>query len=194
MSTLVSLSDFDGVAFRFLSQNTDVVDIDPYILEAQEIDIAPSIGQALYFDLTEGPDKFPDDGKYDDLVNGSVFENCDKDDVKQYGLKRAIMYYALARYLIDNPTNHTPTGFQVKEQDFGSQPSLKHIDTRKDNMRSAGIATLNTIHEFLIENRDTYPLYKCRRTDRKGGAIISVVDRRRTNDENKINFTNRFFT
>jgi hypothetical protein len=171
---LVTRADFDGNQFKYLTINLNNNEIDAHISEAQRLDLRPFLGVELYHDMVS---KYPDAGVYDDLVNGVEYEWCGN-TIEYDGLKVVILYYAYARYLLNQDAVSTPFGVGSKTSEFTTPLSTKSLQMKVDSARSAANAYLLETERFLTEKSKDYPLWKCGVSKkRKGGANLSVVDK-----------------
>lgn len=162
---LITYKDFPQ--FKNISPNTNISkDLEPYILEAQRIDIEPFLGSALYYDLintypypnVETPD--PLAVNYTPLVQGETYTNCNNEEVYFYGLKMVIIYYAYARFIHNLPNRVTRHG--VVKQNSGYSDKLSNAEVKElvNESRSIGLKYQNDTHIYLCENKSLYPLYK----------------------------------
>lgn len=163
---LISIADIQSL--RAISDNVPADRLDPYILEAQEIDLFGLIGKDLYDKLfTEAdPPTFPATYLYSELK-------------AEYGAYLAYMAYA--RFLTQQQVTITSHGVVTKRTDFSDSVS----DTTMQRVISAARATASVYAErlidFLNENVDTYPEWKrCEHCEiktgnNKGTARITAV-------------------
>lgn len=135
--------------------------VDPYIWEAQMNDIKPVLGDAFYNDFVTN---YKDTGyakhdEYQALLNGDTYE-WDGGEVQFEGLMTVLCYYAIARYVTNNPINYTAYGV-VTKVNAQSQP----IDTRTISLNASGLKDMaksfeNDMRQFLDVNAADYPLYR----------------------------------
>lgn len=175
---LVSPKDF--AQYKNISVNTNTTkDLEPYILEAQRIDIEPFLGSALYYDLINTY-PYPNvtgaeaQAAYDDailagetppvnytpLVNGETYINDCGDTAAFYGLKLPIIYFAYARYIRNLPNRVVRHGI-VKQSSTYSEPlNDGQIQKLENESKSIALKYLKDTHEYLCAKREEYPLYK----------------------------------
>lgn len=117
---------------RPIAQNIDGINrIDPYIREAEVLNILPQIGAHIYRWLDEtdfsgaGPWVFEDAGRsvtvtkeqYDALLFGGYYDSpCNSGH--SMGLVAAASYYAYSRAVLDNQVNVTSFGVVKKRTEF----------------------------------------------------------------------------
>src|SRR4051812_15981545 len=110
-TVLITKNDFKDI--RKISQNISLEKLNPYILEAQEFDLKPILGQELYYDLVADYDSSPSLEKYFDLYHGSTY-TCGNSTYTHNGLVPAICYFAYSRYVLDAGITDTPSGLKQK--------------------------------------------------------------------------------
>lgn len=143
-----------GVYARPVSNHVDTEKINAYIAEAEDMDVRPSLGDALYMDIAS------DKEKYELLLNGGSYES--RCGLTKYfsGLRKAIAYYAFARTVKNIELNVTAFGLSYKEDDYSSRPSLKEKIMAYNDAFSVGDRYMKECVEYLNAKKDMYPLYK----------------------------------
>lgn len=76
---------------RDMSIHLDNSKIETYIRESENIDIKSALGDALFLDIKDHPEK------YDILLNGGEYQSECSNKRSFVGLKSALAYYAYAR-------------------------------------------------------------------------------------------------
>ena len=110
-TTLINLSDIQE--YKPVSSNISSINrIEPYIMEAQDLDIKPFLGDDLYYALIEGKA----DAKYLLIIEGGSYENANGNTIYFEGLRPALCYFAYARLIENNPLHVTAFGV-VKKKD-----------------------------------------------------------------------------
>lgn len=100
-----------GALARPVSRNIDDARLLVCIEEAEQIDIKPTLGDALLLKILDN-----DEGKYDELLAGSRYE---KGVFK--GLKAVVAYYAYARLIRISDTNVTRYGIVSKDDEYSTR-------------------------------------------------------------------------
>lgn len=131
---------------------------DPYIKEAEELDIRPFLGDALYYALVSAVASSPVTPIYDDLLNGTTY-TYSGETVEFKGIKMAIQYYAYARYLANHDVVNTKSGQRQKVEEFSQIPSAGATQRRIDQAKSAGREYLESAKRFLDTNYASYTLW-----------------------------------
>lgn len=91
---------------RPFSQNYTAERIEPCVLEAQQADIKPQVGDALFVRLLT-PERAATE-PYSTLLDGGLYRGCDGGERVFDGLRTALAYYAYAR-LITSSVNYLGT-------------------------------------------------------------------------------------
>lgn len=148
--------------FRPLSETVNkATQLDPYIREAQDMDIEPVIGAALFEDMINNLTV----EKYTDLLNGKQYENSEGKTVSFMGLKAALSYYAWSRYILYRNTQDTPSGMVTKTNDFSTPVDSKVIAQQSNQCKLNGEKYLQDCIRFLKTFPAVYDLFDdgCRR-------------------------------
>jgi hypothetical protein len=162
---LITITDIQK--YKPVSSNTNTAKkIDPYILEAQMLDLRKILGDALYFDLVKNwpvPEGEPTDMSvyYTDLMNGKEYTHQGISYTFS-GLIPVLAYYAYARYAADSSTEETATGMVTKTNQFSTPVSEKTIARKVDQARSAAFSYQLEMIDFLNrKSTSSYiPLWK----------------------------------
>lgn len=139
-------------------QTTDVGNdekyLHPHIINAQLLDIKPTLGSAFFTDLLNNAD----DDKYKTLLNGTTYTLNEK-EVVFTGLKAAIVWYAVARKRRNANAIDTGFGLATKTSEFSQPVPSKQIDAMVQEAQSAGYAYLQEVIDFLNTNKADYPIW-----------------------------------
>lgn len=104
---------------RPISTKTDEDKLKAYIIEAEQMNIKPVLGDDLFLSILE---KGEDDDKVRTLLNGGTYQSDDR--IYSFaGLKSAISYYVYAKYLMVGDFNATRFGVMMKEDSYSSHIS-----------------------------------------------------------------------
>ena len=160
---LIEASDF--APYKVIADNiTESKTIDPYILEAQQFDLKPLLGQELFIDLLEDFEDTPSLSKYEDLFNGKSYEKYGK-KYKHQGLVPVLCYFAYARYLTNANQSSTEYGVVQKRTDE-SQPVPEATLARMiTQAREGAMAYWHDVKTYLDHNANDIPLWNCSKKD-----------------------------
>ena len=139
---------------RSMSVHVDEDKIDTYIRESESIDIKSALGDALYLDVKENPEK------YKLLLDGGTYEDKCGEKKIFMGIKTALAYYTYARIVKNGDGNVTRYGFVHKEDEYSSRPDIKEKVMAYNDAFSIADRYLKECVRFLEEKNDDYPLYK----------------------------------
>lgn len=173
MVDTVLLTRNDFKAIRKISQNTSWEKLSPYILEAQELDLKPILGQELYYDLIEDFNASPSLEKYYDLYHGTTY-TCGNSKITHNGLIPVLCYFAYSRYVLDAGITDTASGLKQKNNEYSENISEKTVGRVSDQARSAGSAYMSEVITFLNNNKADYSLWKCSTGNKRTVRITSV--------------------
>lgn len=166
--SLITKSDIQAI--KQFSDNVMLSKIQPFIDEAEELDLKPQLGPALYKALVDGIAASPSVTIYQTLLDGEDYTYCDE-TITYPGLKKAIAYFAYARYLAESDLISTVTGMARPTPDNSQIASDKSISRRIAQAREAGSHYFDEAHQYLCEKSDTYPLYKGDTGERRRGKV-----------------------
>ena len=156
MSNLINITDF--TENKYLTQNLDDGDIDPVISEAQEFDIKPVLGAALFYDFMNNLNTT----KYLELFNGKVYTpNGSANPIEFKGLKMVLKYYVYARLLVSNGVKSTNSGFVQKTLENSTVISGTKQTQMIAQTRSGAKAYEDDMRAYLSNYSDIYPLFDC---------------------------------
>jgi len=117
---LISLTDIQEL--KGISSNVNIVkQLNPFIIEAQEMELRPFLGDEFYLALLADAPTF---ANYGDLFNG-VDYTYNGHQYRNDGIKPMLIYYAYARYLNNAQSIITPNGIVSKENNNSTPVSEK---------------------------------------------------------------------
>lgn len=90
------------------------------------------------------------------LICGGSFESCNGKLRYHLGIKRILVYYSYARYVIINPFNDTPNGAVQKTNDFSVPTPLKELQSVSDRYRTMGYESYKKTLNFICANRESF--------------------------------------
>jgi len=153
LNLLIGKSDFEP----YLQVSVNLKDerhLAPHILQAQNLDIKPVLGNALYTDLV----KNYTDTNYQELLNGGEYVKDGK-TLSFQGLKAAIASYSYARYIYARNAVDTPFGMVTKTSDYTTAVDAKTLTQVANFARNSGEHYLQEVVAYLNDNTDEFPLW-----------------------------------
>lgn len=166
------LINYEDITIRDVTANLDADEFDPYIIEAEEIDVKNILKNALFTDLVNNLTSTSPN--YVELLAGGSYTYGDY-TYEFKGLKYALQYYAWARYL-ENPYIHTVTGMTSHNDEFGTKPDAAELKKIADNVRSSAWNFMNDVIDYLNRKSDDFPLWNCdSQSNRSGSVKLSIL-------------------
>ncbi|RKR84911.1 hypothetical protein BDD43_5164 [Mucilaginibacter gracilis] len=168
---LITKQDF--AAYRNLTVNMDDSKrLEPFILEAQRLDLCRMLGKRLYFDMIKyltsyaagiaaQTDMAPyqptaDELWFQKLLNGTTYNYTWPDQsttTKIYaGLKPVLVYLSFARFVRSDNVRSTQSGFVKKTVDFSVQISDKEIQAVASRAEADANAFFTATEDFMADN------------------------------------------
>jgi hypothetical protein len=159
--------------------------INVFIRKAQELDLKPFLGYALYYDLikninTDGTIKDEAPQHYKDLLNGSEYLDEHGHIVLYQGLQPVLSYFTFARFIEADAIHYTATGPVTKRYDNADALPLKDITKLVQQQRSIANAYANETERFLIDHQESFPAWhynQKNKSSRQPGPRIRAVDK-----------------
>lgn len=157
MADVLLIDRDDVMMWRPVSTVIDeTLDLTPYIREAQDIDIRPTLGDALYYDMLTNVSQ----QKYVDLLGGIDYTDSANNTVSFRGLKAALSYFFWARYIDMRGVVDSPAGFiRGNLGQYAESLDRKTIDMQANKARQIGDQYLFDCKKFLRLNTTTYTKY-----------------------------------
>lgn len=90
------------------------------------------------------------------LLCGGTFVSCGEKQRRHLGVKRILVYYSYARYLILNEFNDTVNGNVKKTSDFALQQDQRALKDFADKYRSMGYDSFKKTINFLCVNKSLF--------------------------------------
>jgi hypothetical protein len=134
--------------------------IDPFIKEAQDLDLRPILGDGLYYDFmtkyfVTGDAMY---SAYQNLLKGVAY-TYNGQTVYFDGLKPLLANFTLARFVQNNQVNVVRYGI-VSKVNQQSQPVDGQVIRQVVNeLRSNAMTYKNQVDTFLLNNQTTYTKY-----------------------------------
>lgn len=155
MNLLISPSNF--AQYRQLSASIDAsARLEPYIRQAQELDLLPLLGNALFTHIVNNPTT-PENTA---LLDGGPYTH-NSQHLTHFGLRAALVFFAYARFIEAQNISITRFGVVYKANTDVSEridtATLQHLISQT---REQAQAYFNITQQFLEANLGDYPLYK----------------------------------
>jgi hypothetical protein len=175
----ITKSDF--IPYRNLTVNMDDSKrLEPFILEAQRIDLSNLLGKRLYFDMITNIASYnagvaaadadsttytptTDEQWFQKLLTGCGYTYTWPDrstTTKIYaGLKPVLVYLSYARFVRSDNVRSTQSGFVKKTVDFSTQVSDKEIQAVASRAEADANAFFTGAEDFMADNADYFGKY-----------------------------------
>ncbi|MGF7038621.1 hypothetical protein [Mucilaginibacter lappiensis] len=156
-----------------------------FIKKAQDLDLKPFLGHALYYDFLtcfneDGTLKDDTPQHYKDLLNGSEYLDQYGHIVLYEGLAPTLVYFTFARFIENDAVHYTATGPVIKHHDNGDPLSAPAIVKLVQQQRSTANAHANEVEKFLWDNKEDFPLWHYNdknKSSRQPGPRIRGIDK-----------------
>lgn len=153
---------------RSISVYVDPEKIETYLRESETIDIKSALGDALFLDVKDHPEK------YEILLNGGVYDVECRDKRSFSGLKTALAYYTYARIVKNGDINVTCLGLVQKENEYSSHTDFKEKVMAYNDAFSVADMYLKECVLYLDDCKEQFPLYKGGRRIKANRIICHV--------------------
>jgi hypothetical protein len=171
--------------YEDLSVNIKPERIQVFVKKAQELDLKPFLGYALYYDFIQ---YFNTDGTlmdntpqcYKDLLNGTEYLDKRGYVVLYEGLMPCLVYFTFARFVEADAIHYTASGPVIKHHDNADPLTPEQVTKLVEQHRSVANAHANEVEKFLRDHRDLFPLWhynEKNKRSRQAGPRIRSVDK-----------------
>jgi len=153
---------------------TEETELEPYIREAQDLDISVQLGKPLYYDLMTNSAN----AEYVDLLDGTDYLDSEENTVFFKGLKAAICYYTWSRYIKSRNKKDTASGYMTKQQGQYSQPvDYREIEKEANQCRMDAEQYMKDCIDFIKTFPETYPLFTatCKKRSAAGSVRLTTL-------------------
>lgn len=156
-----------------------------YITKAQDLDLKPFLGYALYYDFIKHFDEtgtLNDDApqQYKDLLNGSEYLDNNGHIVLYEGLLPTLLYFAFARFIEADAVRYTSNGPLTKHHDNSDAITPQYLVKLVQQQRSTANAHANEVEKFLWDHKIDFPLWRFsskNKSARQSGPRIRSIDK-----------------
>lgn len=171
--------------FEDISTNVKTERILVFVRKAQDLDLKPFLGHALYYDFLKNlnPDgTFIDDAPqaYKDLLFGSTYTDPSGNTNVYEGLTPALVYWTFARFIEADAIRYTASGPAKKKLDNSEPLTIGELTKIVQQQRSVANAHANEIERFIWDNKASFPLWYFNpknKSSRQAGPRIRGIDR-----------------
>lgn len=185
MSQIYLIDQTTFQRYEDISLNIKPQRLKVFIKKAQDLDLKPFLGHALYYDFIK---HFNDDGSiktdapqhYKDLLNGCEYLDHFGNIVLYEGLASTLVYFTFARFIEADAVHYTATGPVIKQHDNCAAVSPQQITKLVQQHRSVANAHANDVEKFLWDNQADFPLWKYNSKNnsaRQPGPRIRGIDK-----------------
>lgn len=165
---LITRADFDCVGQ--VAMHCDNTKLCIAINEAQDFDLSELFCEFsedifniwLEVEAYQNDPELPEPDNYDLKVNllcGGYYDGCSDKRRKHYGIKRILVYYSYARYLIINQNTDTASGTKQKTNEFSIPTPLKEVQSIADRYRTMGYESYKKTMDFLCVNKNVFSTF-----------------------------------
>jgi hypothetical protein len=152
MTALIDLNDIESL--RSISLNIDFDSkVKPHVLDAQEFDLRPLIGEEFWIELADDVSAFPD------LWEGLTYTHQGH-TYQHPGLKAVLVMFAYARYKGSVQQTDTAYGLVVKTNEHSTPVSDRTLARAEAKAKSGAEIYWTRVRDYLCRKSTTYPLWK----------------------------------
>lgn len=161
ITLLINRSDFTPYAQVAIHAREDAM-LQPYILAAQNVDIKPVLGAALWHNILQNPYA----AFNEILLNGGSYTDANGNTVTFQGIKAALACFAYARYILAKNAVDTPFGMVSKTSEYSEPVTAEQLVSIASEKRNEGGVYLRECTRYLDQQAINYPLWQasCART------------------------------
>lgn len=142
--------------------------IEAYVREAENMDVRPALGDALFLDIKAFPDK------YELLLSGGEYEaKCGGKRIL-VGLKSALAYYSYARIVKNIDGNVTRFGYVNKDNEYSSRPEFREKLQAYNDAFDVASRYMKECVDYLNENKDKFPFFRKGKI-KTNGATYKII-------------------
>lgn len=146
------ITKIDIATKRQISKSVADAKINPFIEDAELLDLMPLIGERFYFAISANP------ATYVDLLNEKEYQ-YNEQTIKSPGLKRVLIDFAFARYMMHGSTTDTPFGMVQKESQDSTPVSRTDKKESYKLHQQTAMQYWNQVELYLNRNTNIYPLW-----------------------------------
>jgi len=156
---LITLSDIAQYKAISANLNTDKK-VNPFILEAQNIDLKKMLGNSFFYDLIADFNDSPSLQKYNTLFNGGTW-TCGNRSYTHKGLKTVLVYLSSSRITMASNIEATAFGQVVKRNEYSDKVSESTLIRMIEQDKSTALAFFDDVKKYMDDNKSLFPLWGC---------------------------------
>lgn len=173
---LISKDEF--LTDELIPNAADSERVNAAIRKAQDLDLRPVLGHALYYelisqydpDVSGGPDEI-----YQTLMEGEEYVNSNNETILFPGLRMALKYWASARFLNRQQATVTTHSVVTKKEANSEPVDPDVVGMLVREARSAAVSYWNDAKAYLDTKKDVYTLWKYNSNVPRAGFRIHSV-------------------
>jgi len=155
ITLLINRTDITPYAQVAIHAREDAM-LQPYILAAQNIDVKPVLGAALWYDILTNPYT-----AYNViLLEGGQYVDANGNTVTFQGVKAALACFTYARYMLAKNAVDTPFGMVAKTSEYSTQVAPELLVSIASEKRNEGSAYLRECTLYLDQSAAFFPLWE----------------------------------
>jgi hypothetical protein len=160
----------DILNHRQLSKTVKEITMNQFIDDAQVTDLLPLLGEAFYFTILADPTNFTD------LLNEKQYV-YDGVTITSPGLKKVLIDFATARYILHGSQTDTPFGMVEKQYQDGIQVSRTDKKERYKARQQTAMTLWYQIEKYLNRHTELYPKWDSGCTTKRRKFRINKISR-----------------
>ena len=151
MIQLINKTDISQ--YRQISASVKDAKINPFIADAQLLDLLPLLGEKMYYDLMANPTN------YVDLMNPKAYQ-YNNQTIESPGFKIVLCHFAYARYIMHGSQTDTPFG--MVENIYQDGNHVSRTDKKEIYKQSQNVAMQywGPVEVYLNRNINIYKLWR----------------------------------
>jgi hypothetical protein len=176
MDTALLIEKAEFLKDKLVATSIDEERLRSSIREAQQFDLRPVLGDAMYYDLIKNYDVNESPiNKYNKLVEGEEYTNSESHTIIFSGLRMALKYWAYARFIAKQQVNATASSVVVKTNPWSVPVAPEVIEAETASARSGAISYWEEAKKYLDEKFTDFPLWVGQRSVPRSGVRITAV-------------------
>lgn len=159
---------------RELSRGVKDEKLQPYIDDAENLDLKPLLGSSFYLWLDDNKD----DGDVVDAILKPKKYTYNGENYSHPGLYKVASLFAWARHVLHGSNTDTPFGFQQKTHQNSAPVSTSGKKQVYTMDRQAAMQYYNEVRIYIERNIEDYPKWKtnCKRSGSFSGFRVSKIN------------------
>lgn len=121
--------------------------------EVESLDVDKLLGSKMYQAISD------DLASYEDLLDGSTFEDCNGEEIKHRGLRYVIAYLNYAKWIGESYVNDTWTGVSQKTRPDSERLTSGDIKRLQQENRQIGFNAYVLVEQYIKQDEELCDLY-----------------------------------